>query len=173
MKTILAIAILAAGTMCAQTGKMGHEDESFLKKAVEGNMAEVQMGKLAQTNAENSAVKTFGERMVTDHTKLNDKVKSLAAAQNVTLPAEASIKERFEYKRLEGKKGADFDKAYIELMIKDHKADISEFQKEANSGVNSDVKNLASQALPTLQEHLKLAEDAAKQVGVNTSTTGE
>jgi putative membrane protein len=170
MRSIFAVTILAAGVVCAQS--LSRTDESFLKKASEGNTAEVKMGELAKTNAANDAVKKFGERMVTDHSKMYVQVKSLAAAENVSLPGDMSMKDRVEYKRLEDKHGADFDKAYIDLMIRDHKADIAEFQKEASSGASADVKSLASDALPTLQDHLKMAQDAATKIGIGSTTGG-
>jgi putative membrane protein len=143
----------------------GHSDETFLKKAAAGGMAEVQFGELAQKNASSSAVKQFGERMMTDHTKMGDEVKSLAGSKGVTLPSQMEAKERAEYDRLSKKTGAEFDRDYMSMMVKDHMQDIQEFQNEANNGQDPDVKALAAKALPTLREHLRMAENAEKQVG--------
>ena len=181
MKAIITSALLIAGLAVAQTqatpaksgaSALSSSDQAFLKKATEGNMAEVQLGQLAQQNGSSSVVKQFGEQMVTDHTKLDDQVKSLAAQKGVTLPTSPSAKDKALYKTLSAKTGNAFDKAYISAMIKDHKADIAEFQKVSQSASDPDVKALASSALPTLQEHLQLAEKAAKAVGLSTSTTG-
>lgn len=169
MKTICVATILFAGTVCAQS--VPRADRTFLEKAGEGGMAEVQFGQLAQTNGSNSAVKNFGERMVTDHSKLDDQAKPLAARKKITLPTSLNFKDQSMYNQFVAKTGADFDRAYITAMIKDHKADIAEFQKEANSGGDADIKAFAQQALPTLREHLKLAQDAAKSLGM--STTGD
>jgi putative membrane protein len=169
MKTICAVTILLAGVACAQS--VPRADRTFLEKAGEGGMEEVQFGQLAQTNASNNAVKQFGERMVTDHSKLNDQAKTLASSKKITLPTSLNSKDQSMYNQFVAKTGADFDRAYITAMIKDHKADIAEFQKEANSGGDADIKAFAQQALPMLQEHLKLAQDAAKSLGV--STTGD
>jgi putative membrane protein len=128
-------------------------------------MAEVQFGELAQKNASSSAVKQFGERMMTDHTKMGDEVKSLAGSKGVTLPSQMEAKERAEYDRLSKKTGAEFDRDYMSMMVKDHMQDIQEFQNEANNGQDPDVKALAAKALPTLREHLRMAENAEKQVG--------
>jgi putative membrane protein len=168
MKSIFAVTVLVAGAVCAQTN---HADQSFLKKAGEGGMAEVKFGELAQKDGTSAAVKHFGERMVTDHTKLNDEAKSLAGRKNISLPTSVSMKDEASYKMLQAKSGESFDKAYIQDMIKDHKADIADFQKEADSGSDPDIKAWASQALPTLREHLKLAENAAKDLGI--PPTGE
>jgi len=148
---------------------MKSSDETFLKKAADGGMAEVQLGQLAQKNASNDAVKQFGQRMVTDHSKMNEDVKNLASTKGITLPSAPSAKNKAAYNRLAGKTGAEFDKEYITMMIRDHKEDIAEFQKEADSGTDPDVKALASQALPILQEHLRMAQDCAKQLGMSVS----
>jgi len=145
-------------------------DHTFLKNAAQGGMAEVQLGQLAEKNGSNAAVKQFGQRMVTDHTRMGDEVKSLAATKNVTLPATLNSKDQALYKSLSAKTGSDFDRAYISAMVKDHNHDIADFQQEANSGNDPDIKSLAARARPTLQEHLRLAEDAARQLGMTTST---
>jgi putative membrane protein len=152
-------------------GAMKSPDETFMKKAADANMAEIQMGQLAQKNASNDSVKQFGRRMVTDHTKLLDDLKGVAATKGVNLPTSLSAKQKATYNRLAAKSGADFDKDYISTMVKDHMEDIAEFRKESDSGADPDVKSLASQALPILQEHLRMAQDCAKQLGI--PPTGE
>jgi putative membrane protein len=169
MKTFIAVTtILTAGVLCAQTT---HADEAFLKDAAQGGMAEVKFGELAQNDGTSSTVKQFGQRMVLDHTKMNGQVKDLAATKNISLPGSVGIKEEASYKLLQAKSGDSFDKSYIEDMLKDHRADIAAFQKEVDSGSDPDIKAFAAQALPTLRQHLRLAEKAAKELGI-TSTSG-
>lgn len=141
-------------------------DSSFLKDACEGGMLEVKLGQLAQTNASSQAVKDFGQRMVNDHTKLGDNVKQVASMESVSLPNSESMMQKMTYERLSHKTGTDFDKAYIEDMVKDHKSDISAFEKEANSGSDAQAKAMAEKALPTLREHLRMAQQIAGQLGV-------
>lgn len=148
-------------------------DQMFLQKAAQGNMAEIKLGQLAQQNGSNATVKQFGERMVTDHSKLNDQAKELAEKKGITLPTGVSQKDEATYQGLSAKTGNDFDKAYITGMIKDHEMDIAEFQKEAQSATDPDIKSFASDALPTLRQHLQLARNAAKQLGISTSPTGD
>jgi putative membrane protein len=166
-KALIGFSLISAMACLGQrvSTSPGHSDETFLKKAAAGGMAEVQFGELAQKNASSSAVKQFGERMVTDHTKMGDEVKSLAGSKGVTLPSQMEAKEKAEYDRLSKKTGAEFDRDYMSMMVKDHMQDIQEFQNEANSGQDPDVKALAAKALPTLREHLRMAENAEKQVG--------
>lgn len=147
-------------------------DHHFLTMAAEGGTAEVELGQLASKNGSNSCVKQFGQRMVTDHSKANDQAKGIAAQKSVTLPTSMSSKDQTMYRSLSPKTGTDFDKAYMTAMLKDHREDIAEFRHEANSGTDPDIKAWAAKTLPTLEEHLKLAEDCAKQLGISTSSTG-
>jgi putative membrane protein len=139
-------------------------DMQFANKASQGGTAEVKLGELALKNASSPDVKKFGQKMVDDHTKAGDKLKTIANKDNISLPPDMGAKEKATYDRFSRLQGADFDKAYMRDMVKDHKADVAEFQKEANGGKNSDLKQFASDTLPTLQEHLKMAEDIAAKV---------
>jgi putative membrane protein len=109
-------------------------------------------------------VKDFGKRMVDDHSKANDQLKQVAMQQGMTLPTEPSSKDKAEYERMSKTQGNAFDKAYAKMMVSDHKKDIAEFQREASSGSNADVKGFASQTLPTLEDHLKMAEQMNNSV---------
>ena len=142
-------------------------DRTFMTKASQGGMAEVELGKLAATKATNQKVKDFGQRMVDDHSKANDQLKLIATNKGLSLPSDVSSMDRALIDRLSHLSGELFDKAYIRAMVDDHETDIAEFEKEANGGQDSDVKTFASSTLPTLKEHLDLANDAAKAVGVH------
>ena len=139
-------------------------DNTFVTKAAAGGMAEVQMGQLAQTKGHSQAVKDLGARLVADHSKANDMLKPIIMKDNMTMPTAMDGKAQAEYNRLQNLSGADFDREFVNHTIKDHKEDITMFQHEANNGTNSDVKNWASQQLPTLKEHLRMAQDAQKQI---------
>ena len=140
-------------------------DQHFMKEAAEGGMAEVELGNLASQKASSSEVKHFGERMVQDHTKANDQLKQIASSKGVKLPSEPSHAQMAEKKRLEKLSGTQFDKAYMDAMLKDHKKDVADFQKESQSGKDPDLKSFASQTLPTLQDHLKQAQSVAPNAG--------
>jgi putative membrane protein len=139
-------------------------DQTFMNKAAQGGMAEVELGKLAETHASSDAVKNFGRRMVQDHSKANDELKRIAGRENVSLPTSLDAKDQATMDRLSRLSGAAFDRAYINDMVKDHRADIAEFQREADHGSDPEVKQFASTTLPTLQEHLRLAEDTHNKV---------
>jgi len=145
-------------------------DRKFLTDAAKGGMLEVELGKLAADKATNPDVKAFGQRMVDDHTKANDKIKQIAAEKGVTLPTELGVMDKHTVDKLEKESGADFDRLYVSTMVKDHKKDVSDFKHESKAAKDSAVKAFASQTLPTLEHHLKLAESAANKVGASTKS---
>jgi putative membrane protein len=145
-------------------------DAHFAKEAAAGGMAEVKMGQLAQEKGSNETVKSFGEKMVQDHSEANEKLKSVASEQKIELPTTLSKEDQATYDHLSSLSGDAFDKAYARDMVSDHVKDIAAFKKEAASGNNEAVKSFASETLPTLQTHLKLAHEMAQAVGVSTTT---
>ena len=124
---------------------------------------------MAADKAESDAVKNFGQRKMTDHGKANQELKDLAASEGVTLPTEMNAEAKALQKELSGLSGAEFDKAYMKEMLKDHKKDISAFKKEAEQGQDADVKNWAAKTLPTLQEHYTIAQTTSSQIDVKSN----
>jgi putative membrane protein len=139
-------------------------DSNFATKAAQGGLAEVQLGNLAKDKASSADVKSFGERMVTDHTKANDELKSIAGKAGITLPTSMDAKSQATYDRLSKLSGAAFDREYMKDMVSDHKTDVNEFKREAAHGTDPELKAFASKTLPTLEEHLKLAETVQAKV---------
>jgi len=169
---VAASLLVGVGSVGAADNATGnHPDGKFLKEAAQGGMAEVALGQLAADKAGSDAVKNFGQQMVTDHGKANQELKDLAASEGVTLPTDMSAKEKALQKKLSGLSGAEFDKAYMKEMLKDHQKDISSFKKEAEQGKDTEVKNWAAKTLPTLQEHYTAAQATNAQVtGKNSHT---
>jgi len=152
--------------MSATTDTSMADDRDFVMEAASGGLMEVTLGNLAKANAASAQVKEFGAMMVTDHTKANNELKAVAAKKNITLPATPMEKQQKHIDELKTKKGADFDKAYVDLMVDDHKEDVSKFQDEANKGNDADVKAFAAKTLPVLQKHLdhiQKIQDATKK----------
>jgi putative membrane protein len=145
------------------TSKLSASDRTFVRKAAEGGLAEVELGKLAAERASSQDVKQFGQRMVDDHTKANDQLKQVASEEGITLPDKLSAKDQATKDRLEKLSGEQFDHAYMRDMVMDHTKDVSEFRTEAKAGKDPSVKNFAQQTLPTLEEHLKQAKSVAPQ----------
>jgi putative membrane protein len=162
-RTILASGVTAA-VLAALPLLAASADSSFVTKAAEGGQAEVQMGQLAQTKATNQAVKDLANKLVEDHTKANEKLKPIASKDNVSLPSGMNTKQQAEYNKLQSLSGADFDRAYVNYEIKDHKQDINLFQHEVSHGNDAQVKAWASENLPALQEHLRMAESALSSI---------
>jgi putative membrane protein len=164
MKHLLGIVTFAASMTAQSADRMSMPDSTWVTKVAQGGMAEVELGKLAQTNGASDAVKQFGQRMVTDHSKANEELAGIAKRKNVSVPSTLDAKSEATKERLSKLNGPAFDRAYIADMVKDHRMDVAEFKKEANSGQDAEVKAFAAKTLPTLEEHLKMAEDAAKTV---------
>jgi putative membrane protein len=159
------------GATEAGPGSTQTSDQHFMKEAAAGGMAEVELGQLAVDKASSPDVKDFAQRMVKDHSQANDKLKQIAMQKNVTLPTSPSAKDEMTKKKLSNMSGEAFDKAYMADMVKDHKKDIAAFQKESTSGQDPDVKQFASQTLPTLQDHLKQAQTVSQKAGSSGSNS--
>jgi putative membrane protein len=138
--------------------KMSAADTKFMKTAAMGGMEEVELGKLAAQKASSADVKNFGQHMVDDHSKANDQLTQLATQKGVTLPTAMSTMQKHDMAKLAKLSGAAFDSAYVSMMVKDHKKDVADFQKESKSGKDSDLKGWAATTLPTLQDHLKMVQ---------------
>jgi putative membrane protein len=139
-------------------------DKQFAKRAAAGGMAEVRLGQLAQDKGQSDTVKNFGKQMVDDHSKANDQLKSTAAQENIQLPNDLNAHGQAVYSSLSQLSGAEFDKAYARDMVKDHRQDVAEFKDEASNGQDQAIKDFASQTLPTLMEHLKMARQMLHEV---------
>lgn len=152
----------------SRTSSLTSKDQKFVREAAQGGLAEVELGKLAAEKASSDQVKKFGQRMADDHSKANDELKELASKNGIQLPTDLDSKDKALKDRLSKMSGSDFDKAYMQSMVKDHKKDVADFRKESTSGSNNDVKQFATQTLPTLEEHLKQAQSISPSAG----TTG-
>ncbi|WP_312900886.1 DUF4142 domain-containing protein [Chryseobacterium taichungense] len=146
------------------TATLSAQDKSFADAAAKGGMMEVMLGQLAATNASNATVKSLGAMMVKDHGKANDELKKWASASGYTLPTSLDADKQKKYDELKAKKGADFDRAYADLMVADHKEDIAAFKKQASEGSEASLKSFASNTLPTLEHHLMESEKAKSAV---------
>lgn len=142
-------------------------DKAFVKKALEGNMAEVEMGKLALEKSNDDQVKQFAQRMVDDHGKMLDQMKPVAQQMGVKVPdgpPKGQVKKMDKMKALSGDA---FDQAYIKDMVKDHKSDASEFKQEAESTQNPQLKQLVTQDGQTIESHLQQIQQIAQAKGTS------
>lgn len=153
----------------AGMGNMTSQDHNFIMDAAMGGLMEVELGRVAAEKGMNDAVKQFGQRMVDDHSKANSELMSLASSKGMTLPAELDAKHRAEVTKFSALSGAELDREYTKMMVSDHRKDVSEFEKESTRATDPDLKAFATKTLPTLQEHLRMAEalPGAKGAGGN------
>ena len=135
----------------------------FVGIRTQGGLAEVELGQLAAQKATSPQVKAFAERMVTDHSQANQDLMQVAKSLNIDLPTQMDAKQKSEMERLRDMSGGAFDTAYMQRMVQDHKKDVSEFQKQAKSGTDPSLKGFAQKYLPTLQEHLQMAQTASSK----------
>src|SRR5215469_3502759 len=139
-------------------------DTDFAKEAAQGGLAEVKLGQLAEEKGSSQAVKDFGKRMVADHSAANDKLKTVASREKVMLPTTVNKKDQKTYDQLSQLSGDAFDRAYARDMVKDHQHDVAAFKEEASNGQNPAIKGFASETLPTLEDHLKMAREMQRSV---------
>jgi putative membrane protein len=140
-------------------------DKSFVKKALEGNIAEIEMGKLALQKSNDDQVKQFAQRMVDDHTKMQDQLKPVAEQMGVKVPDGPSKGQMKSMDKMKALSGDAFDQAYIKDMVKDHKKDDSDFKLEAQSTQNPQLKQLVSEADQTIESHLQQIQQIAQTKG--------
>jgi len=126
-------------------------------------MAEVQLAKLAQQKASSAEVKDLAQKIEQDHTKANSELTTLAQSKGLTLAPDTSS-HKSDIAKLSNLSGASFDKAYVDMMVKDHQKDIAEF-KQHEKDSDSDIAQFASKTVPTLQDHLQRAQAAQAALG--------
>jgi len=133
-------------------------DRNFVMKAAKGNMAEVELGQLAQQQGTSDQVKQLGQKLATDHQKANDQLKEIATKYNVTWPTEGDAKQKATKDRLSKLSGDAFDREFMRHSTQDHQHDIAEYQHEVDRGQNPDVKSYASNTMSSLREHLQMSQ---------------
>ena len=143
---------------------LSSDDTTFVNNAAVGGMAEVALGQMASSKGTNPDVKAFGDRMVTDHTRLNDELKQFAQSKGVPLPADVDQASKDAADKLSKASGKEFDKAYIEAMVKGHEKVAKDFEKESKDAKDPDLKAWVTKSLPAIQDHLKMAKETKAKV---------
>jgi putative membrane protein len=149
-------------------------DQAFVAKALEGGVAEVQLGQLAEQKSQSNDVKQFAQKMVSDHTQMGEKwFKPVAKQIGASEPKGPSKKDKKLIEKLQGLSGPEFDTEYIQAMVKDHKEDLKEFKNEAQSAQDPSVKQIAQQGAGIIQQHLQLIEQIAQAHNVPVEGKGK
>src|SRR5688500_5349264 len=168
-------ALLASPTLMAQTkdsthasakteqkkGGLSGQDRKYFQEMAQANMAEVQTGKLAQQKASSEEVKKFAEHMVQDHGKLLQEQQSMAKTKGVSLPKQPKKEHQSALKKLQGASGSEFDRMYMEQMVKDHEKTLKTLQDAAKNAKDPEVRQAAEKAAPNVQKHLEMAKEIA------------
>jgi putative membrane protein len=142
------------------------EDKMFLRKAAEGGIAEVKLGQLAAQKASGDEVKAFGQKMVDDHTKMNNQMAQVADSLGIMLPKSMNKEDQAEYDKLNGLSGNDFDMEYLSFMVKDHHKDLHEFRIEAASRADQTLHDAVVQAATIIHEHTVMVDKLARAKGI-------
>ncbi len=130
------------------------KDIDFLNKAKQGSMMEIQLGKLAEQKGQSAAVRNFGRMMVTDHSKADSSLNSLAQQNNIMLDQNLNEDKQEDINDLAKLSGKEFDKKYVNMMVDDHQEDVDNFKDEVDDASSPQVKQWASSTLPVLEKHL-------------------
>jgi putative membrane protein len=153
---ILGAALIVAAYVCPALAKT---DKDFLTDAIQGNLAEISVGELAQKNGNSDRVRSFGQMLVQDHSAANEKATKLAKEHDLTPPTQPKPEEKELSDKLAKLSGDEFDKDFANAMVEDHKKAIKEFEEQAQG--SGDVASFAKETIPTLKKHLETAESLA------------
>ena len=148
--------------------QLSDADARFIQRAIQDGQAEINMGTMIVQKAVSPEVKNFGQRLVDDHTPINQQLAQIAAQKSVTTPAQADAREQREMERLSNLSGTDFERTTLRNAVRDHEKEIQLYQDEINSTQDPDLKAFAQSTVPILQQHLTLA----RQLLQSSDTTG-
>jgi putative membrane protein len=147
----------------AEAGAVAESDQKFVKKVAQDNIAEIDLGTLAQERAQSDEVKQFADRMIQDHGKANEELEGIAQSKKVVIPTEADeehSKLRSELAELEGEK---FDQRYMQIMAENHEKAVELFQQQIDQSQDKELKAFAENTLPVIKEHFSQAQSMVQQ----------
>ena len=152
------LAVGASAILCTSLASAADRTtQHFVKESIQGNLAEVKVGNLAQQKGASQGVKEFGAMLVKDHSAANERAQQAAAAVGVSPPSQPTVKQKASYQVLSALSGEKFDRHFIKSMVKDHQEDIAKYEKESNSG-SGPAADYAKAILPDLRKHLEMAQ---------------
>lgn len=167
----LAVAgLLTAVRAVAADSSLSHDASSFIKEASEGNQGEIALAQLAQEKSQNPEIKQLAQMVQSDHQQSQEKLQTIAQEHGVTLSQGLTWSQKRAEGKLEKLSGTDFDQQFAKDMLEGHVNNLNKFQKASQTVQETDVKQFAQDTIPKLQEHLHMAETAAKAVGVDPNT---
>ncbi len=158
---VAAVALLAQPVLAQE--RLADVDRDFATEAAQGGLFEVRLGKLASQRSQTPEIQEFGQRMVDDHGRANDKLVEIVRQKDIDLPQTLFDDAQQTYEDFQERSGEDFDEAYIDEMVSDHEDDVDAFESYVEDGEDADLLSFAEQTLPTLKEHLELARQTQKR----------
>lgn len=169
-KLVATAGVLAfvASPLLAQQGSV-KDDSKFILGVATDNLLEIRLGDLATQKATNASVKQFGQQMVNDHTTMLNQWRTLVSQTGYPFQPGLNKQQQDEFNRLSKLSGSQFDQALMTKMINDHQTEITKFQSEGMAAKSTEVRQLVTSSLPTLQQHLTLANQVGAQVGATTT----
>lgn len=171
-KRLVTMAVVSLFALCSMVlpalaaDKFTMGEKSFVKEAASAGMMEVELGQYAKDKAKSQEVKDFAQRMVTDHGKANEELKSVVG-NKMKMPDKMELKHKATMDKLTKASADEFDKKYAEAMVKDHKKDVEKFRKESKKVKDPELKGWIDKTLPVLEQHLQHAREMAQKLGVN------
>lgn len=152
-------ALLVAASAWAQNTTAGartlsQQDKTFAREAGAGNLAEAELGQLAEQKATTPAIKEFGRWMATDHGLANKWLAAIIREEHESFQPSLTAEQRQLKQKLDGLSGTQFDEQYVGHMVQDHEKTVPVFEKEAKEGHNPAIKSYAEYLTPVLEQHL-------------------
>jgi putative membrane protein len=169
MRTLIAAvaAVALVGTAAYAQQKAPAEAMAFAKNVAASNTFEIQSSELAQQRAQSADVKSFAQKMITDHTKAGQEFKSALQTANISPPPEQlDAKQKATLAKLQKAEGAAFDKAYLSAQLTGHQQAVALFRNYSKAGKTAPLKDFAQKTLPTIEHHLTMVKDLSKPGGV-------
>ncbi len=166
---ILTLAVAAGctfGTTFAQDTKSA--DKTFLADSAQDSLAEINFAKLALQKSQDKNIREFATKMIKDHEMLVNSMKPFAAKLNAKVPSGPPLMDHVKYEELKLKSGTDFDRAYVELMVKDHHDDLKKFMDEENSTGDPSLKAAVAKGTTVIKKHTQMIDDIAHMGGIQT-----
>ena len=154
------------------SGNLDRKDRTFIEKAAKDGVAEVELGRLAQSNGSSDQVKEFGKHMEHEHGMANDELKRIAQSKGVSIPEQPDRSHARKAEKLGQESGAEFDRKYMAEMVKDHEKDLKFFREAAQNTKDPEIRSFAQKSAQKISEHLTMAKQIAGQVGANAGKAG-
>jgi len=173
----IAVGIMGSAAAYAQTAqtqpavsspngasRLSASDQDFVQKAAAGGLFEVEAGKIAEKKASNAQVRQFAARMVRDHSEADNKLKQIVSADGGTVPNDLDPEHQQALQQLTSQQGPDFDRNYMQTMVKDHDTDAQAFGRAVQSLDDPKLKTFAQQTLKVIDEHDKMAHQITEKM---------